>query len=402
MGYTPNQVAEWVKPHHRLPFCLVTSLYDEKPIQTLEGYTWIDGLHESARMGAWINSSGECIIGCRGTQPALWGNGLKDLIDDSIIAGLTRASAADMSLVQEADAVVKQLVEWGVPYAKMMIGGHSLGGFTAMNIATKYKLHVCSFNGAAPLTKPLLTGPGPTLATHYHIVGDLISTHMSPNAADVIRMNKKAAFAFILPHNTERFLAKDPTYGAFSADDEEAEYLSFGTTFALTYARIEPLTAATVFYLTRSSPIPGSKEFGNIPTVEDIGAEFEKHVPGGYNPILNAVGQAFPDPNRTWGGEIPVEKNLPKTDFKAVKTAGAGDISSSTEIISNTSITTAYQIAADPTLNMIDKTFGDHKWGDRNPTILATDRAFGKDSWNQQLLNQFRDDKVKKDDVSYK
>ena len=42
-----------------------------------------------------------------------------------------------------------------------------------------------SFNGGAAPTNPILSGPGSTRFVHYHIVGDLISSHMSLSAANV-------------------------------------------------------------------------------------------------------------------------------------------------------------------------------------------------------------------------
>ena len=65
-------------------------------------------------------------------------------------------------------------------------------------------------NGGAAASNPILTGPGPARARFYHIMGDLISTHMGPQAAQVIRVAKtNRTFGVIYPHSSSRFLASD-------------------------------------------------------------------------------------------------------------------------------------------------------------------------------------------------
>lgn len=73
-------------------------------------------------------------------------------------------------------------------YDSIIFAGYSLGGTAAFCLAKAIPNSRCvCFNpgnldlliiGAAP-TNPIITGPGTARATVYHIVGDIISSHMS-------------------------------------------------------------------------------------------------------------------------------------------------------------------------------------------------------------------------------
>ena len=74
--------------------------------------------------------------------------------------------------------------------------------------------------GGVALTKQV--GPGPSRATFYHVFGDLVSTHMSPNAARVIRIAKhNTDFGVLYPHSSSRFLAADGEWRYATADEED-------------------------------------------------------------------------------------------------------------------------------------------------------------------------------------
>lgn len=217
-GYTYRpvpEVADWVKPEHKCAFLLCVSLYS-KPVRFIYDYS-LQPTMTTARVGVWQNSRGGYFVGLRGTTFLSTGSG-DDLGDDIQIA-LSKAAKPDLSLVREATAVVSMLRQKGVKY--IMIGGHSLGGYAAISIGATFGLNTCSFNGAAPPISPVLLGPGRELATHYHIVGDLISTHMGCEAADVIRVDKKMTFGFTTPHSTDRFYARDPTTRLVDATAED-------------------------------------------------------------------------------------------------------------------------------------------------------------------------------------
>ena len=125
-----------------------------------------------------------------------------------------------------------------------------------------------SLNGGAAATNPVLTGPGPSKAVFYHIFGDLVSTHMSPNAATVIRVAKPdRKFGVIYPHSSARFLASDGTWVYATADDEDDVWRKFGYGITAVGAMISPILSF-VNYMRRmrlpaTSPIPGSRRFNS-------------------------------------------------------------------------------------------------------------------------------------------
>lgn len=98
--------------------------------------------------------------------------------------------------------------------------GHSLGGTAAQCLAGQYSnSRSIALNGGAAATNPVLVGPG-SRARFYHIFGDLVSTHMSPNAAEVIRVAKKdRGFGVFYPHSSSRFLASDGEWKYATADE---------------------------------------------------------------------------------------------------------------------------------------------------------------------------------------
>jgi len=121
-----------------------------------------------------------------------------DVVDDIVI--MSAPKYCDLSIVGEAIKVVEatmtiisdhtdELVTGRVESnaePTLVFAGHSLGGTAAMCLTMKYPNSVgVSFNGGAAPTNPILDGPGPERFTHYHIVGDLISSHMSEKAARV-------------------------------------------------------------------------------------------------------------------------------------------------------------------------------------------------------------------------
>lgn len=82
---------------------------------------------------------------------------------------------------------MKTLIKKGVPTNKIRIGGHSLGGRAAACLGVEFNVaRVVLFNAAAPATNPLRTGLGPDRQIHYHIGGDLISTHSDPSKMKLV------------------------------------------------------------------------------------------------------------------------------------------------------------------------------------------------------------------------
>lgn len=99
------------------------------------------------------------------------------------------------------------------------------GGTAAQCLAGMYpNSRSIALNGGAAPTNPVLTGPGPSRARCYHIMGDLVSTHMGPLAAQVIRVAKKnRKFGVLYPHSSSRFLASDGPWEYITANDEVGE-----------------------------------------------------------------------------------------------------------------------------------------------------------------------------------
>ena len=95
---------------------------------------------------------------------------------------------------------------------KVIFAGHSLGGTAAFCLASKYtnSRAVCLNPGAAP-TNPILTGPGPGRVHVYHIVGDIISTHIGSNAALVRRIKIEGiGFGSLQAHSSENIFTDRP------------------------------------------------------------------------------------------------------------------------------------------------------------------------------------------------
>ena len=247
--FSAHEVASWVKVEHRTPFLLVESMYST-PLQEKYGYKLVSA---SARVGVWRNPVGGYFVAFRGTTFFKQQSG-QDLWDDFHIALDVQASSS-ISLVTEGRQVIDGLLKNGA--TDIMVGGHSLGGFAAMSIGTIYKLKTCSFNGAAPATNPVMVGPGTLLATHYHVCGDLISTHMSCQAADIVRVDKGYPFSPVGPHATTRFYEKDPTLRLTDATAEDVA-LSVWSAFI-------PATAPAFFMkaVVATSPIPCSNRSKN-------------------------------------------------------------------------------------------------------------------------------------------
>ena len=255
-----GELAAWVKPEHRTPLLLALSLYNQ-PIQTMSGYV----LHaiSSDRVGCWYRAETDTwVIGCKGTD-FFSSSGASDILDDKQIAF---GSYCDLSLVQEATLKIQWLLEQEVDVEDMIIAGHSLGGTAAVCIAAKFGMECISFNGGASPTNPVTGGPGPQIATHYHIVGDLISSHMSNAAARVIRIRTpKSIFGSFEPHSSTRILASDGPWTYATADDEDEMYLAWAKQFKLGWGILSSLFTIGSYLahlkkyeIAKKSPIPDS------------------------------------------------------------------------------------------------------------------------------------------------
>ena len=79
---TPEELAGWVEEQDKIPLLLALSIY-VVPRESLGPYTLIPNTTHD-RYAAWFdNSTGVCVIGCRGTSPTKSSGGL-DLQDDKV------------------------------------------------------------------------------------------------------------------------------------------------------------------------------------------------------------------------------------------------------------------------------------------------------------------------------
>jgi len=114
-------------------------------------------------------------------------------------------------------------------YDSIIFAGHSLGGTGAFCLAMAFPESTCvCFNpgfynliiGAAP-SNPIYTGPGPLRATVYHIVGDIISSHISERACLLYRVKIDVPFGSKMAHESENFFSsKSYTYITATVEDE--------------------------------------------------------------------------------------------------------------------------------------------------------------------------------------
>ena len=80
-------------------------------------------------------------------------------------------------------------------YESVLFTGHSLGGTSAFCLSMAFPDSRCvCFNPGASPTNPIYSGPGPSRATVYHVVGDIISSHMSSKAALIFRVKLQVQF----------------------------------------------------------------------------------------------------------------------------------------------------------------------------------------------------------------
>lgn len=268
-----DQIAPWVMPNDRIPLLLALSLYGKTRSSMGPFMIMMDG----PRASAWIDrTTNTVIIGLKGTSE---GTIKKDLEDDFII--LSSRAYCNLSIVGQAtDLVVKVIEAINAPLEPLfesmfdhkpnrdppffIFAGHSLGGTAAMCMTMKtLNSRGVSFNGGATPTNPITTGPGSARFTHYHIVGDLISTHMTNSAARVIRVKIPGnEFGSLNPHNSGNLL-KGGTI--FSSDQEDVEYVKWGSFGNLAYHIVKHLLAVTSFHtklqterVVDNSPIPDS------------------------------------------------------------------------------------------------------------------------------------------------
>lgn len=262
-GISTLDVADWIEPIHREPFILQASLYDTSPKETLNEWTIISKF-TTPRAAVWRKSirgtklspyaTTTYCVGLKGTSIPI------DYLDDV----QTVISLWQNFLLEEGDVIFQNLFPNYNPQKEsidpdvLMFAGHSLGGFGAIHLASKYRVRGCSFNGAGTVLKTTDTGLH-SLITHYHIVGDFISSHVSIQSCKVLRVLKPTYQGYTVQdtlynHTLKRF-QPEPVTGFITADHEDSLYLIFSHTFF----------GLGLLPLIIINPIPGANRSSNQP-----------------------------------------------------------------------------------------------------------------------------------------
>lgn len=169
--------AQFIDDQDRIVLELVISIYNT-PIPEKDG--WVLQEEGTTSVRYWLNGD-SAIVGIMGTSAK---GGVSNLLDDAAIAGIGNG-ACSLSVVDQAAFIIEKLSA-----SNIVVAGHSLGGAGALCIAKKYSfVRAVTFNGAAPPTGGPVEGSGRDKCRAYHIVGDIISTHVDSNSILVSRID---------------------------------------------------------------------------------------------------------------------------------------------------------------------------------------------------------------------
>lgn len=281
-GYTPrfsadSQVDDWIEERDKIPILLAVTLSSQEgPVPEKHGFVLIPEL-TSLRVAVWVNPIEKIgVLGCRGTGVFKKGF-VQDLRDDAVIAGiLGRQNTCQLEILKEAVPRMEYLLQLGLN--EIIAAGHSLGGTASLCLAMKYpQIRAISLFGGGAATNPITVGPGAARATHYHILGDLISSHVASSAAKVVRIQKIGYddWGYPYPHLVERIFKNDARRWKYiSANEEQESWIRFGnSSYGLT------TLSRKIRQIVCEKPIPGStikcppKSFVQS-SVEKLGGEF--------------------------------------------------------------------------------------------------------------------------------
>lgn len=265
----PGNESEFIYAEDSVAISLAISLYTT-PMHYLEGYKLTGEGNERVR--CWIKDDGSAIVGCRGTAFHSVG-GLSDIIDDLHIASGGNCS---LSIINEASKIISLLE------GDIIVCGHSLGGQAAFCLQKKYP-HIrraISLNGAAPIIGGPFTGSGINESIFYHIVGDIISTHMDEKTCTLLRIKLPGFVDWSNPsyyHSSDRFFEIFQDYTSFTAQEEQDDITKYVYSSTLTSTFVTLVTGIVTKYLHRdrvrelvcNHPIPGSKISGDC--THDVG-----------------------------------------------------------------------------------------------------------------------------------
>jgi len=212
-----SQPSEFIDERDRIVLQLCASLYTY-PIQEKDG--WVISDEGSVSVRVWTKDD-MAIIGIMGTSAKA---GLSNLLDDAALAGIVE-NACDLSVVNQATVIIENLEQ-----TELIIGGHSLGGAAAFCLAHKFpQARAVSFNGGAPPTGGGVKGAGRDRCRFYHIVGDIISTHIDDATAEVSRIHLMGVTHWNdtkYYHSTERFF-EHGSFDTWTAQEEQNSMVNY-------------------------------------------------------------------------------------------------------------------------------------------------------------------------------
>ncbi len=287
-GTPSSAIANWVKQEHKIPMMLAFSI-SQAPLDFFEGWARLDK-YTTQRQVVWKDSSNNLIMGCRATGiGAPQGGVLKDISDDLIISGFV--GQTPLNAVEEAIQTLEK-VKLDYDINGMIVIGHSLGGGVAWQLAKAYPeiKGVSIFGGAAPSNPQF----GTSNTTHYHCIGDIVSSHIS--GVELIRVDKGyRSFNPGFPHLSPTVLTDDPNapeaWKYASNDDEDLIFTIWATKpkgwdditlaakmsvipfvnfLALPILFLNTLANPEIAKIAFYNPIPGSSRFYKKPCSASI------------------------------------------------------------------------------------------------------------------------------------
>lgn len=250
-SFSGGIMAPFIRPEDQLPVYLAISVYNPVRLQNIFGYDYSE-CWSTDRISVYT-AAAQAIISFKGTSSA------GDFEDDLIIA--TQEVSCELTLVREGSKIIESLYQQG--YA-ITVAGHSLGGKAAMCIGSMPQVsRVVAINAGTPGINP---APGPGKGIHYHIVGDLISTHARDmEVVRVLFTNKEIDWLSPWAHYTDRFFDKSPF--RFITPQEEQDMLTESLLFkqqskVLWLSLLTSLVGTNVmqlaYVISCENPIPGA------------------------------------------------------------------------------------------------------------------------------------------------
>lgn len=324
--FTPEEVIDEIPYEDKVILCLIATLYSECRGDKLDQWEIQCQYNLNPHVAVWRHSgTGQYLVGLRGTNITGPG-GAEDIADDAILAfgggkilnaileqipeikklpfveKVANYASGDlcdtMSITFHGRAIMKEM-QRHIDMSQVITAGHSLGGRAAACLALEFQCQRCViFNAAAPMSNPLMTGIGPEKQIHYHIAGDMISSHSSPTAMTVKRfdnssysippielgpsfimlpgktksayprmtLNKAIVFDLVAHHTLSNYLKSSgkKVKGEIDADIYDTQLLYFATQMDFLLKNVIDFATLGIFklifyFIAWLSPVPGSK-----------------------------------------------------------------------------------------------------------------------------------------------